>query len=200
MTPKETADLILMIFAGGTQTGLWPSMKQVAELARAYLSLTARLKTKCPTCEGVGRRCVHESQLSEVWDTCFECHGSGEVEQPWIAEVRKRAEAATPGPWVVNPFANPLNALGLERIPNAKLSPELWILTSYIHPQLKAQLPIITIARGPYQERPEEIHIRPQDADFIAHARADIPELLSRLAAAEHRALEAEKDRVVSDE
>jgi len=40
-------------------------------------AIEAALNQPCESCEGVGRRCVHESQLSEVWDTCDSCGGTG---------------------------------------------------------------------------------------------------------------------------
>lgn len=111
-----------------------------------------------------------------------------------IAEIEARAAAATPGNWVYRKVVNPPNELGRENFSPHDLEYfENWIITEWVHPQLKAPLPIVTTASSPYLEKKMTIHIREQDAVFLAHARQDVPDLLAALKQAQQGRDQLEK-------
>jgi hypothetical protein len=112
---------------------------------------------------------------------------STDNQRPDLAAIQRRREAATPGDWEVVEIPNPLNALGSEKIPNSTRRPELQIQTAWVHPQLKDKHPIVGIWYGPYHERAYTVMLRPEDAEFIAHARTDIPALLAEIERLTHR-------------
>lgn len=105
-----------------------------------------------------------------------------------IAEIRARVEAATPGPWEMQTRQTNWNTLGLETFvgrPIAdNLSLEHQVVTSWEHGQVKDKVVIFGISVSPYREHTHMIHVRPEDADFVAHSRQDIPDLLAALDAA----------------
>ena len=87
-----------------------------------------------------------------------------------LAEIEARAEAATPGPWGIYGYIGVLQTDGKRR--NI-------IDIGFLG----------TDERGfEISVRVEETGIKPKDADFIAHARTDIPALLAHI-----RELEAER-------
>jgi hypothetical protein len=81
-----------------------------------------------------------------------------------LAEIRERAEAATPGPWF--------------GIPNPDWSGANWR--------------IARDANEPWGNFGQLAYVAPQNGPFIAHARTDIPALLSHIAA-----VEAQRDALV---
>lgn len=113
-----------------------------------------------------------------------------------IAEIERRMSRATPGPWIVGARANPLNDLGLSMFPDdiRGREPERWIITGWDHGQLQAPVPITGLASSCYFDRETTICIEANDAEFIAHARDDVPFLLAELASREARIGELEKE------
>ena len=79
----------------------------------------------------------------------------------WIDEVLKRAEAATPGPWYDIPEKN--NTFHPDSVSDHWICPQATLAGDYI-------LRIDNIRNDDAQ-----------NADFIAHARQDVPELCARL-------------------
>jgi hypothetical protein len=90
-------------------------------------------------------------------------------DQQRIAEIRQREQAATKGPWYVRrcQWAGEDEACAVQATPPA---PKDWSYTGIF-----------------YDASYDECHhvVNRDDADFIAHARADIPWLLARLATLE---------------
>lgn len=70
--------------------------RQIAQLNARIAALTAPLMQTCPICEGNSDWGKTEHLPSPE---CPCCHGAKQIPDPRIAEIRKRAEAATPGPW-----------------------------------------------------------------------------------------------------
>jgi len=110
-----------------------------------------------------------------------------------IAAIKARAERASPGPWVAwerqhsyrfNPSKPEYKGKGFHT--------ETFIITAYNDPQAKAPYTIVGQASGiGVDDGPwvTFVKIEPNDADFIAHARTDIPALI-----AEVERLTAERD------
>lgn len=118
--------------------------------------------------------------------------------------IREREAAATSGPWEVRDHALLWNTLGLDQFKDrdpAELKSEHLVVTSWIHGQIQSEVVIFCVAVSPYFDRPQHIHIRPQDAAFIAAARQDIPDLLAALDLATARAagIEAAITRALAD-
>ena len=81
-----------------------------------------------------------------------------------LAEIRARAEAATPGPWTLGPCSH--GGQILQRGDDSSRETR--------HPQTYLQI------------------VPDSDAEFIAHARTDIPYLLGRIEHLEHLRDDAE--------
>jgi hypothetical protein len=106
-----------------------------------------------------------------------------------LAEIEARAAAATPGPWQVV----------LDKWPHyLGLTPhqERRIFTTWAHPQLKAPAPVVNSSTGIGETRGgparRMVSIGAEDADFIAAARDDVPDLVAALRAERARAEAAE--------
>ena len=79
-----------------------------------------------------------------------------------LQEIKERAEKATPGPWKVYQDAISTS-----------------IGTEFIHPQLNGPMPVITDAY--HVGGAINIYIDDADAEFIAHARQDVPALIAEI-------------------
>lgn len=80
-----------------------------------------------------------------------------------LNEIKERAEKATSGPWKI--FKNEDGTL---------------IGTAYAHPQLKDAVPVVGIAiQG--KEPHRIIYMDRVDAEFISHAREDVPKLVAEV-------------------
>jgi hypothetical protein len=100
-----------------------------------------------------------------------------------LKAIAERAERATPGPWVVVQRDVPLNDLGKLEVPKAQLLVERAVQTGYDQPQLHAPVLITGMGITPFFGTETHYHhIEAGDADFIAHAREDIPRLVAALA------------------
>ncbi len=97
-----------------------------------------------------------------------------------LEEIRKRADQATPGPWSwdANAPVRPTwltedhpERLALSELVNGKV----WVATAHA----------VTEACEGEEFKTETIVVRDGDAEFIAHAREDIPYLLARIDALE---------------
>lgn len=95
----------------------------------------------------------------------------------YLQEVKKRAEAATPGPWEIEPRDSRyyINGHGKPPVVTQELIDA--IEDSYNDLALGADI------RG--LDTPLRATFFVKDANFIAHARTDIPELLRRLRSCE---------------
>lgn len=83
--------------------------------------------------------------------------------RPNIEEIEKRAVAASPGPWNWEQHA-------------ATIKCNLW--TPY-HTDVSARRLVLGMRYGYAREDPDyPATVRPEDADFIAHARMDIPNMV----------------------
>lgn len=80
-----------------------------------------------------------------------------------LVAIYKRAKLATKGEWEVYEESDGTH-----------------IGTSWDHPQLKSPLPIVSLSVS-VKEPHHRIHIDKEDAEFIAHAREDIPMLLDEV-------------------
>ena len=76
-----------------------------------------------------------------------------------LQEIKQRAEKATPGPWKV--YQDAISTR---------------IGTEFMHPQLNGPVPVITDAY--HVGGAISIYIDAADAEFIAHAREDVPALV----------------------
>lgn len=101
------------------------------------------------------------------------------------AALRVLCEKATRGAWQYIEVENPPNDLGREKMPNAVPLMSPWIVTDWIHPQLKAQHPIVGLSSGPYNEEKHTLWMRAEDGRFIAAARTALPRLIDALEASE---------------
>ena len=79
-----------------------------------------------------------------------------------LQEIKQRAEKATSGPWKVYQDAISTS-----------------IGTEFIHPQLNGPMPVITDAY--HVGGAINIYIDDADAEFIAHARQDVPALVAEI-------------------
>lgn len=80
-----------------------------------------------------------------------------------LVAIYKRTKLATAGEWKAY-----------------EKSDGMHIGTSWDHPQLKSPLPIVSLSVS-VKEPHHRIHIDKEDAEFIAHARTDIPILLNEI-------------------
>lgn len=90
-----------------------------------------------------------------------------------LDEIEVRAKAATPGPWFVGPYRYGTN--------KDKVSNRGAVLCSEALPAIRADSPAkreYLISRGPRLLGPGQWDY---DADFIAHARTDVPRLIRAL-------------------
>lgn len=98
-----------------------------------------------------------------------------------LAEIKARAEKAMGGPWQVIENLPAISDLGTAEGVQAVL-PERRIFTAWNHPQLQAPAGVVNVAVSPYFEPSRRVHIHQEDAEFIAHAREDVPWLVERIA------------------
>lgn len=104
-----------------------------------------------------------------------------------IAEIRRRVDAATPGPWR---WADWMTTFGEVERPDSENWRYLEACEGGDDPRMRerdSEPALILVAEDPLERKP--------DAMFIAHARQDVPDLLDALAATEARATAAEQDR-----
>ncbi len=91
--------------------------------------------------------------------------------QPDLKAIRERCELATPEPWQVAPDSTGGG-----------------IHTQWFHGQLGGPVPVATVAHTIEKDKPAHYcYILPEDAEFIAHARTDIPAMLDYIASLESR-------------
>lgn len=96
--------------------------------------------------------------------------------------IRERLKRATRGPWKVYKTRYTLTELGRKQgFKEDRVSVVNAIGTEWDHPQLKGPDAIVTTTHGPYYDPQHAVQIGNDDAEFIAHAREDIPYLLSLL-------------------
>lgn len=102
-----------------------------------------------------------------------------------LAEIEARADKATFGPWEHLERRSNWNTLGFERLAGGHIHDDLaldhQIVTSWIHGQAHDKVAIVGVAVSPYREHMHFIHVRPEDAEFIAAARTDLPRLLNEV-------------------
>lgn len=72
------------------------------------------------------------------------------------------------------------------------------IHTKYDHPQAKGPMPIVCLSIG-VKEPQYRVHIRKQDAEFIAASRTDLPLLCDGLEAARERIAELERQKFINN-
>jgi len=96
-----------------------------------------------------------------------------------LREIEQRCEKATRGPWEWESFPVVLNELGKKEFPEGIELSHTWIRTSWVNGQMKDKMPIVFSTFCPYIEPEHDVDVEEKDADFIAHAREDIPYLLS---------------------
>lgn len=98
-----------------------------------------------------------------------------------LAAIQARERAATRGPWTVQSEVAVPNARGQEVFPNGMALTNRWIVTSWIHPQSRAQYPITSVGYSPFSVNACASHIDPANAEFMASARQDVPALLAEV-------------------
>jgi hypothetical protein len=91
-----------------------------------------------------------------------------------LTELRERTESATPGPWTV--YEREITDFLVER----------GIGTEWVDPELSWSAPIVTATQA---GAGIAIWIEPQNAEYIANARMDIPRLVTTLDAFSHKAV-----------
>jgi hypothetical protein len=105
-----------------------------------------------------------------------------------LLAIQRRVEAATPGEWQV---AND----GVRKRGNS-------IRTAWNHPQLHGPHPVVTLAVGIKSAKDPSaymaVSMSPEDAEFIAHARTDVPKLLAEINRLKAKLEEA--DNLLKDE
>jgi len=84
-----------------------------------------------------------------------------------LAEIRARVEAATPGPWVADP-------------PVAKVDNN-WNRWTVMHPTDGRLGTWFVASLVPDVDRLQDVEQEHSDAEFIAHARQDVPDLLDTM-------------------
>jgi hypothetical protein len=94
------------------------------------------------------------------------------AQRPDLNAIRQRAEAATPGPWLSLRDGN--QRINTHYLPTAKL-----VGASRIVGPVRPWNPYAYIARGFTPEEFETVRFVDEDADFVAHAREDIPSLVA---------------------
>lgn len=99
-----------------------------------------------------------------------------------LAAIEARADAATMGPWVVSEWRLEINDLGRQEFPEGlDHRPEYEVITGWIHGQAHSPIPIVWNTFGPYQEPQHFCHWDKDDAEFVAHAREDVPALIAEV-------------------
>ncbi len=131
---------------------------RVSELEARFAALTAPVRVKCPACNGEGSIADPWPESETGWG-CSLCNGAKQILDPRLQEIRKRVEAATPGPCYIEARTNPYAYVVMAGDRNE-------------------QGPLIEIAE--YSTRNKRNR---GDAEFDAHSRVDIPYLLDRLGA-----------------
>jgi hypothetical protein len=100
-----------------------------------------------------------------------------------LAAIRERVANATHGPWQV--IADPYEPAEKHGALAGKIA-QRRVFTVWNHPQLQGPAPVvngyITIAKVCGQQPHHGVSISAEDAEFIAHAREDVPYLLDLLA------------------
>jgi hypothetical protein len=91
-----------------------------------------------------------------------------------LAEIRQRAESATPGPWTV--YERQIAEFLVER----------GIGTEWVDPEIHWSAPIVTATQA---GSGVAIWIEPENAEYIAKARTDMPRLVTTLDAFAHQAI-----------
>lgn len=81
-----------------------------------------------------------------------------------LTAIRKRADAATPGPWEAG---------------------DVWVFTDPVYPDDKRLSNVLGMPFADDERNAREHQRGLTNAEFMAHAREDVPALLARLAAAE---------------
>ena len=115
------------------------------------------------------------------------------------ADLRTLAEAATPGPWQVDITRHPYSMVRLDGSFAEGEHVERWIQTVRIDPQAKAPHPIVVRSVGiahPGEPAITMVHIRPEDADYLAAVSPEVVlGLLDTIADLRARLEAAEKER-----
>lgn len=118
------------------------------------------------------------------------------------AALRALAEAATPGPWQVDITRHPYSMVRLDGSFAEGEHVERWIQTVRIDPQAKAPHPIVVRSVGiahPGEPPIPMVHIRPEDADYLAAVSPEVVlALLDENAAIRARLAAAEQERDVA--
>ena len=116
-----------------------------------------------------------------------------------IAAIKARADKATAGGWIVIETTHPYKFTpSRPEFKGEGFHVERRIATAWDHPQLKDKYPLVNIATGIGTPESGAVHmcsIEADDADFIAHARTDIPALIAALEASEAARVKAEQER-----
>ena len=116
-----------------------------------------------------------------------------------IAAIKARADKATAGGWIVIETTHPYKFTpSRPEFKGEGFHVERRIATAWDHPQLKDKYPLVNIATGIGTPESGAVHmcsIEADDADFIAHARTDIPALLAALEASKSARVKAEQER-----
>ena len=115
------------------------------------------------------------------------------------AALRALAEAATPGPWQVDITRHPYSMVRLDGSFAEGEHVERWIQTVRIDPQAKAPYPIVVRSAGiahPGEPPITMVHIRPEDADYLAAVSPEVVlALLDTIDALRASLAAAEKER-----
>lgn len=115
------------------------------------------------------------------------------------ADLRTLAEAATPGPWQVDITRHPYSMVRLDGSFAEGEHVERWIQTVRIDPQAKAPYPIVVRSAGiahPGEPPITMVHIRPEDADYLAAVSPEVVlALLDTIDALRASLAAAEKER-----
>lgn len=116
-----------------------------------------------------------------------------------IAAIKARADKATAGGWIVIETTHPYKFTpSRPEFKGEGFHVERRIATAWDHPQLKDKYPLVNIATGIGTPESGAVHmcsIEADDADFIAHARTDIPALIAALEASKSARVKAEQER-----
>lgn len=112
-----------------------------------------------------------------------------------LAEIEARLNAATRGPWVVFEKDIPTNELGQQKFGSGLSPKKLRVInTAWEHGQLKGPVSITQLWISPFYEEATIPSMEVGDAQFIAHAPADIAALLEEV----RRLREADVDPMVA--
>ena len=119
------------------------------------------------------------------------------------ADLCTLAEAATPGPWQVDITRHPYSMVRLDGSFAEGEHVERWIQTVRIDPQAKAPHPIVVRSVGiahPGEPAITMVHIRPEDADYLAAVSPEVVlALLDTIDALRASLAAAEKERDEAD-